>query len=576
MEFKPLLKRLGTIVRAVLTFLFALVVLGVMTWAYVKGFQLATSPFGIISFGFYGLLLSAHMLIQSFFAFIEHRRMRARKESCTFTKTVGFTISAYQEDPVYLRECLHSIRALKYPPELLRIIMVVDGNKDDDRYMMDMFREVFADQDPGCYVWKNNYHTWDPTQAQKQVEKAAEIGPDGDADHIMGEDPQRKEVERLIQTKRCVCIMQKWGGKREVMYTAFKALGSSVDYIQVCDSDTKLDSLATVELCKVLESNPKYGAVGGDVMILNLKESYISFMSSLRYWMAFNIERSCQSFFNCVSCISGPLGLYRNDLLQQFLESWYNQKFLGTHCTFGDDRHLTNRMLSMGYATKYTARSKCYTETPAQFLRWLNQQTRWTKSYFREWLYNAMWWHKHHLWMTYESIVSGIFPFFVTATVIQLFWTGTLWDLLWVLCCIQLIGLVKAAYACILRKDIVMVFMSLYSVLYMTSLLPAKYFAILTMNKSSWGTSGRRKLVGNYIPLLPLSVWAVILLSGLGYTIYKETQENWLSPAKIMETQFLIFGCAAYIFYWLLMMFLYWVWFRRLCRKRSQSYKVTV
>lgn len=77
---------------------------------------------------------------------------------------------------------------------------------------------------------------------------------------------------------------------------------------QVCDSDTKLDSLATVELVKVLESDPKYGAVGGDVMILNLKESYISFMSSLRYWMAFNIERACQSFFNCVSCISGPLG----------------------------------------------------------------------------------------------------------------------------------------------------------------------------------------------------------------------------------------------------------------------------
>lgn len=46
------------------------------------------------------------------------------------------------------------------------------------------------------------------------------------------------------------------------------------------------------------------------------------------------------------------LGLYRNHLLQQFLEAWYNQKFLGTHCTFGDDRHLTNRMLSMGYATK--------------------------------------------------------------------------------------------------------------------------------------------------------------------------------------------------------------------------------
>uniref|UniRef100_A0A673XUH5 Hyaluronan synthase 1 n=1 Tax=Salmo trutta TaxID=8032 RepID=A0A673XUH5_SALTR len=549
--------------RAILTFLFALVVLGVMVWAYVQGFQLATSPYGIISFGFYGVLLGLHILVQSFFAFVEHRRMRARSKACTFTKTIGLTISAYQEDPEYLRECLNSIRALKYPPELLRVIMVVDGNSGDDLYMLEMFREVFADRDPGCYVWRNNYHTWDPTQTQ-------------DASYGLGEDPQRREVEDLINSRRCVCIMQKWGGKREVMYTAFKALGLSVDYIQVCDSDTKLDPLATVELCKVLESNQKYGAVGGDVMILNLKESYISFMSSLRYWMAFNIERSCQSFFNCVSCISGPLGLYRNDLLQQFLESWYNQKFLGTHCTFGDDRHLTNRMLSMGYATKYTARSKCYTETPGQFLRWLNQQTRWTKSYFREWLYNAMWWHKHHLWMTYESIVSGVFPFFVTATIIQLFWTRTLWDILWVLCCIQLIGLIKAAYACILRRDLVMVFMSLYSALYMTSLLPAKYFAIITMNKSSWGTSGRRKMVGNYIPLLPLSVWAAILLGGSCYTIYKESQKDWSMPAKVLETRFLIYGCAAYVCYWFLMIFLYWVWFRRLFRKRSQSYDVSV
>lgn len=225
---------------------------------------------------------------------------------------------------------------------------------------------------------------------------------------------------------------------------------------------------------------------------------------------------------------------------------------------------------------RYTARSKCYTETPAQFLRWLNQQTRWTKSYFREWLYNSMWWHKHHLWMTYESIVSGIFPFFVTATIIQLFWMGSLWDILWVLCCIQLIGLVKAAYACLLRHNIVMVFMSLYSSLYMTSLLPAKYFAILTMNKSSWGTSGRRKIVGNYIPLLPLSVWAAILLGGFGYTIYRETQQDWSSPAKIMETRFLVFGCVAYLCYWLVMMILYWGWFRRLCRRRSQSYTLSV
>ncbi|XP_064156336.1 hyaluronan synthase 1 [Anguilla rostrata] len=577
MDLKPLLGKLATGGRAALTILFALLVLGVMVWAYVQGFTLANSEYHLIAFGFYGLLLGIHVLVQSLFAFVEHRRMRSRTEPCSYTKTIGLTISAYQEDPAYLKECLNSVRALQYPPELLRIIMVVDGNTEEDVYMMQMFREVFADQNPGFYKWDHNYHTWDPRRQteEQQGEQAADqsVGPALGAGE---EDPQRIEVEELIRTTRCVCIMQQWGGKREVMYTAFKALGDSVDYVQVCDSDTKLDPLATVELCRVLESNPKYGAVGGDVKILNLKDSYVSFMSSLRYWMAFNVERACQSFFNCVSCISGPLGLYRNDLLQQFLESWYNQKFLGTHCTFGDDRHLTNRMLSLGYATKYTARSKCSTETPAQFLRWLNQQTRWTKSYFREWLYNALWWHKHSLWMPYEAIVSGIFPFFVTGTVIKLFWAGSLWNILWVLCCIQIIGLIKAFYACLLRKNFIMIFMSLYSMLYMTSLLPAKYFAIITMNKSSWGTSGRRKIVGNYMPLLPLSVWAAILLAGLCYTIYRETREDWTTPAKKLEIQFLIYGSVAYVLYWLFMIMLYWIWFRKLCRKRSESYNVSV
>lgn len=233
MKLRSVLKRLGSTVRIILTFLFALLVLAVLVWSYVQGYQLVSSMYGIISFGLYGLLLSFHLIVQSFFAFIEHQQMKSRRNPCTFTQTIGFTISAYQEDPKYLRECLTSVRALQYPSELLRIIMVIDGNSEDDRYMMDMFREVFSDQDPGCYVWRNNYHTWDPTQAQQDVEMATVMSPNGDADYIIGEDPQRKEVEHLIQSKRCVCIMQKWGGKREVMYTAFKALGPSVDYIQV-------------------------------------------------------------------------------------------------------------------------------------------------------------------------------------------------------------------------------------------------------------------------------------------------------------------------------------------------------
>ncbi|KAF6739938.1 Hyaluronan synthase 2 [Oryzias melastigma] len=298
----------------------------------------------------------------------------------------------------------------------------------------------------------------------------------------------------------------KWGGKREVMYTAFKALGRTVDYVQVCDSDTMLDPASSVEMVKVLEEDPMVGGVGGDVQILNKYESWISFLSSVRYWMAFNIERACQSYFGCVQCISGPLGMYRNSLLHEFLEDWYNQTFMGSHCSFGDDRHLTNRVLSLGYATKYTARSKCLTETPITYLRWLNQQTRWT------------------------------------------------------------VALIKSSFASCLRGNIVMVFMSFYSVLYMSSLLPAKMFAIATINKSGWGTSGRKTIVVNFIGLIPISVWFTILFIGIIYTVIQQTRKPFPESEKIV----LIIGAVVYASYWVMLLTLYTTLINK-CGKRKKE-----
>ncbi|XP_036603301.1 hyaluronan synthase 1 [Trichosurus vulpecula] len=548
-----------------------------MTWAYAVGFPLASDRYGLLAFGLYGAFLSAHLVAQSLFAYLEHRRVasRAARGQPKCSRKVALTISAYQEDADYLRQCLLSARALQYPSERLRVLLVVDGNREEDMYMVEMFREVFEAENPATYVWDGNYHQpWAP-QVSEGSGKAGEVEAGGYAE-VEAEDPGRLTVEALVRSHRCVCVAQRWGGKREVMYTAFKALGDSVDYVQVCDSDTRLDPMALLELSRVLDEDMTIGAVGGDVRILNPLDSWVSFLSSLRYWVAFNVERACQSYFRCVSCVSGPLGLYRNDLLQQFLEAWYNQKFLGTHCTFGDDRHLTNRMLSMGYATKYTSLSRCYSETPASFLRWLSQQTRWSKSYFREWLYNALWWHRHHAWMTYEAVVSGLFPFFVAATVLRLFYAGSPWALLWVLVCVQGVAAAKAAFAAWLRGSPRMLLLSLYAPLYMGGLLPAKFLALLTMNQSGWGTSGRRRLAANYAPALPLAIWAALLLGGLLRSIIYEAQADWTGEARRTEARYLAIGAAAYVVYWALMLALYWGGVRRLCRPRAGGYQVSV
>ncbi|XP_055490695.1 hyaluronan synthase 2 [Leucoraja erinacea] len=541
-------KSLPSILRIVGTTLFGLALLVGIAAAYIVGYQFIATDNYYFSFGLYGAILSLHLLIQSLFAFLEHRKMKRSLETpIKLNKTVALCIAAYQEDPDYLRKCLLSVKRLSYPGMI--VIMVIDGNNDDDRYMMEIFGEVMGRDRSASYLWKSNFHERGPGESEESHRESMQ--------YLTG----------LIRSNKSVCVMQKWGGKREVMYTAFKALGRTVDYVQVCDSDTMLDPAATVEMVKILEEDPMVGGVGGDVQILNKYESWISFLSSVRYWMAFNIERACQSYFGCVQCISGPLGMYRNDLLHQFMEDWYNQEFLGSQCSFGDDRHLTNRVLSLGYATKYTARSKCLTETPTQYLRWLNQQTRWSKSYFREWLYNALWFHKHHLWMTYEAVITGFFPFFLIATVIQLFYRGRIWNILLFLLTVQLVGLIKSSFASCLRGNIVMVFMSLYSMLYMSSLLPAKMFAIATINKAGWGTSGRKTIVVNFIGLIPVSLWFSILLGGLIYTIYNETQE----PFSESEQTVLIIGAILYACYWVMLLTLYIVLITKCCRRRKEQ-----
>ncbi|XP_059120046.1 hyaluronan synthase 3 isoform X2 [Peromyscus eremicus] len=237
--------QLTTALRVVGTSLFALVVLGGILAAYVTGYQFIHTEKHYLSFGLYGAILGLHLLIQSLFAFLEHRRMR-RTERPLKERSVALCIAAYQEDPEYLRKCLRSAQRISFPN--LKVVMVVDGNRQEDAYMLDIFHEVLGGtEQAGFFVWRSNFH---------------EAG-EGETEASLQEGMER--VRAVVWASTFSCIMQKWGGKREVMYTAFKALGNSVDYIQVCDSDTVLDPACTVEMLHVLEEDPQVGGVGGDV-----------------------------------------------------------------------------------------------------------------------------------------------------------------------------------------------------------------------------------------------------------------------------------------------------------------------
>lgn len=87
---------------------------------------------------------------------------------------------------------------------------------------------------------------------------------------------------------------------------------------------------------------------------------------------------------------------------------------------------------------------------------------------------------------------QAMYPFILVATVYHfLFWPS---DLIrpaaWL---ITLIGVafVKSLYGWAITGDPLMTLFSLYGIFYFFGLLPSKIWALLTVNRTAWGTSAR-------------------------------------------------------------------------------------
>lgn len=209
-------------------------------------------------------------------------------------------------------------------------------------------------------------------------------------------------------------------------------------------------------------------------------------------FLQFNIERACQSYYRCVTCISGPIGLYRTADMRTILGPWVLQTFLGRDCTFGDDRHLTNRLLGEGRKTAYTHLAFCESDSPAGFVRWVKQQTRWSKSFFREAFWFPAAFAKHSVWLSIETFKQTLYPFILISTIFQFLYAPTtlLRPVFWLATMFGVAG-IKSTYAWILTGDPQMMLFSLYGLFYFFGLLPSKIFALLTINVTAWGTSAR-------------------------------------------------------------------------------------
>ncbi len=234
-------------------------------------------------------------------------------------------IPAYNEGAMVLQS-IESAAKADYPHDRLQILVIDDGSQDD---------------------------TW------SYISQAAERYPE--------------LVTALRQDRN--------RGKREALALGFSRARGEI--LVTIDSDSVIERGALLALAGPFR-DPKIGAVAGRVEVYNRSHGIIPQMLHVRYMLSFDMLRATESVYRNVYCCPGALTGLRAAAVRQVLERWKNQEFLGSRCTFGEDRAMTNYLLDSGYDTVYQRTAVVHTLVPISYVKLCKMLLRWDRSYVRE------------------------------------------------------------------------------------------------------------------------------------------------------------------------------------------------
>lgn len=278
--------------------------------------------FGTSTVGIYGVILITYLVIKLGLSFL-YEPFKGNPHDYK----VAAVIPSYNEDAESLLETLKSVLAQTYP--LSEIYIVDDGSSNTDAIQL----------------------------IEEYVNREVDIC-------------RNVIVHRSLVNK----------GKRHAQAWAFER--SDADVFLTVDSDTYIYPNALEELLKSFNDETVYAATG-HLNARNRQTNLLTRLTDIRYDNAFGVERAAQSLTGNILVCSGPLSIYRREVIIPNLERYKNQTFLGLPVSIGDDRCLTNYAIDLG-RTVYQSTARCDTDVPFQLKSYLKQQNRWNKSFFRE------------------------------------------------------------------------------------------------------------------------------------------------------------------------------------------------
>jgi hyaluronan synthase/N-acetylglucosaminyltransferase len=383
----------------------------------------------------YGVLALSHILIQMFLAHLEHRKQKGKKffnYNSGHFPTVSVVVPSFNEDPELLDKCLKSILDQKYEHKI-ETFVIDDGssNLSELKSVYDKYSKA------GMHIILN--------------------------DQNIGKRASQKKAFDLAKTEIVVTV----------------------------DSDTVIESQYGVMYIVRQFKNEKVGAVTGDVKVINKNDNLLTRLISYRYWTAFHQERAAQSLFSVLMCCSGPFSAYRKSVLDIIKNDYVNQDFLGKKCTYGDDRHLTNLVLEEGHLVQFDNKAIAFTNVPDTLGKYIKQQIRWNKSFYREILWTFKFAHKRHAYMAYDLILQSVLPFLLVIALAAMAYQSIFVDIhnfyKYILILIG-IATLRALYGIFRTRDLGFLLFIVYGFIHILFLIPVRFYALGTLRSTKWGT----------------------------------------------------------------------------------------
>jgi cellulose synthase/poly-beta-1,6-N-acetylglucosamine synthase-like glycosyltransferase len=214
------------------------------------------------------------------------------------------------------------------------------------------------------------------------------------------------------------------------------------DILAFTDSDCVLAPEALGLCVQALLRHPELGAVSGHARAANANQSLLTRMQDVWYEGQFRVAKAAEAAFGSVTCVSGPLAVFRREAIINYLPAWANDRFLGGEFRFATDRQLTGYVLGqrwIGARAKarfadsgfirgedhpprpwrvgYVNAARVWTTVPARLRPLLRQQVRWKKSFVRNMCFNGrfMWrrgvapaalYYGHALWVLVAPVMA--------------------------------------------------------------------------------------------------------------------------------------------------------------------------